>query len=66
MLACGLGITGQNGVEHRLVLFGKLGKHRWNQIHALAALFNGGLQQVEEPAHGLEQHHVVRRSAIAR
>ena len=60
-LARGLGITGQNGVEHRLVLFGQLSKHRRDQIHALAALLHGGLQQVEEPAHGLEQHHVVRR-----
>ena len=59
-LARGLGISGQNGVEHRLVLFGQLGKHRRHQIHALAALLDGGLQQVEEPAHGLQQHHVVR------
>ena len=43
-----------------LVLFGQAGKHRRHLIHALAALLNGGVQQVEKAAHGLQEHHVMR------
>ncbi|XPE57698.1 hypothetical protein ACNKHQ_21005 [Shigella flexneri] len=41
------------------MLLGELRKDRWHQIHALAALNDRGLQEVEKAAHGLQQRHVV-------
>jgi hypothetical protein len=67
IIACArLGITGQNGVHDRLVLFGQAGKHRRHQIHALAALLDGGLQQVEKPRMVCSSTTLCEASAIAR
>lgn len=59
-LARRLGVAGDNRLHDGLVLFGQAGKHRRHLIHALAALLNGGVQQVEKAAHGLQEHHVMR------
>lgn len=55
-----ISIARENGVHHRAVLFGQTGKNGRHEIHALAALFYRGLQQVEEAAHRLQQHHIMR------
>ena len=55
-----VGIPGNNGVQHGLMLRRQLRKYRRYQVHTLAALFYRRLQDVEETAHGLQQHHVVR------
>ena len=43
------------------MLAGELRENRLLQIHPLTALHHRRLQQIEKAAHGLEQHHVVRR-----
>ena len=52
-LARRLGVAGDNRLHDGLVLFGQAGKHRRHLIHALAALLNGGVQQVEKAAQAL-------------
>ena len=52
-------ITGKNGVNDCLMLFGQLSKNRGYQIHSLAAMLHRGLQDIEETAHGLQQHDVM-------
>jgi hypothetical protein len=48
------------------VLLGQLSKDRRNQIHTLAALLHGGLQQVEEPRMVWSSTTLCEASAIAR
>lgn len=59
-LARRLGVAGDNRLHDGLVLFGQAGKYRRHQIHTLTALLDGGVQQVEKAAHGLQEHHVMR------
>lgn len=52
-------ITGKNGVNDRLMLFRSAVKKPGYQVHPLAAMLHRGLQDIEETAHGLQQHNVM-------
>lgn len=53
-------VTGQHRVHHLAVLVGQRREGPRRGVELLAALRNVGLQQLEQPAHHLQQHQIVR------